>query len=55
VKAPKGWAKRAGRLVLVLLLAELLFFFFVGLRLRRQLEGPREFLGLAAQAGVVRS
>jgi hypothetical protein len=34
--------------VLLLLLAELLFFFFVGLRLRRQIEGEREFLGEAA-------
>lgn len=41
----RRWGRRAGRLVLLLLLAELLFFFIVGLRLRRQIEGEREILG----------
>ena len=43
-----SWAKRFGRVVLLLLLAELIFFFLLGTRIRKQLEGPREFLGSAA-------
>ena len=42
-----SWAKRFGRLVVLLLLAELIFFFVLGTRIRKQLEGPREFLGVA--------
>jgi hypothetical protein len=41
----RRWGKRAGKIVLLLLLAELLLFFFVGLRLRKQFEGEREILG----------
>jgi hypothetical protein len=40
--------KRARRVALVLvalLLLELALFFAIGRRLRRELEGPREFLG----------
>ena len=50
------WGKRAGKLMLVLLLAELLFFFFVGLRMRKQFEGEREILGNrpSASAGCIR-
>jgi hypothetical protein len=40
-----SWAKLAGRAVLLLLLAELVFFFVLGTRIRRQIEGPREILG----------
>ena len=39
------WGKRAGKIVLLLLLAELLFFFVLGTRIRRQLEAPTEILG----------
>ncbi len=39
------WGKRAGQLVLLLLLAELVFFFALGTRIRKRLEGPREILG----------
>jgi hypothetical protein len=46
----KPWAKRIGKLALLLLLAELLFFFFLGTRIRRQLERPRELLGTAPPA-----
>jgi len=42
-----SWVKRFGRLVLLLLLAELIFFFVLGTRIRKQLEGPREFIGAA--------
>ncbi len=42
-----SWVKRFGRLVLLLLLAELIFFFVLGTRIRKQIEGPREFLGAA--------
>ncbi|MBM4383870.1 MAG: hypothetical protein FJ091_10935 [Deltaproteobacteria bacterium] len=40
----KLW-RRAGKLVLLLLLAELLFFFMLGTRIRELFEGPREVLG----------
>jgi hypothetical protein len=36
--------------VLLILLAELLFFFALGLRLRRQVEAEREFLGARARS-----
>lgn len=42
-----SWLKRFGKLVLLLLLAELIFFFVLGTRIRKQLEGPREFLGMS--------
>lgn len=42
------WGKRAGKLVLLFLLAELLFFFVLGTRIRQRLEGPRELLGARA-------
>ena len=41
----KKWGKRAGKIVLLLLLAELLFFFVLGTRIRRWFEGPRELVG----------
>ena len=44
------WAKRAGKLVLLLLLAELLFFFVLGTRIRRKLERPLEILGGTLEA-----
>ena len=48
-----SWMKRFGKLVLLLLLAELIFFFVLGTRLRKQIEGPREFLGtLESKAAV---
>jgi hypothetical protein len=49
------WGKRAARLVLLLLLAELLFFFVLGTRIRRKLERPREILGAAQLARPGRS
>jgi hypothetical protein len=39
------WGKRAGKIVLLLLLAELVFFFVLGTRIRQRLERPREILG----------
>jgi hypothetical protein len=45
-----SWTKRFGKLVLLLLLAELIFFFVLGTRVRKQLEGPREFLGAVERA-----
>jgi hypothetical protein len=45
-----SWMKRFGKLVLLLLLAELIFFFVLGTRIRKQLEGPREFLGQHASS-----
>ena len=39
------WGRRAGKIVLLLLLAELLFFFVLGTRIRRRLESPRAILG----------
>jgi hypothetical protein len=43
------WGKRAGRIVLFLLLAELVFFFVLGLRIRKRFERPREILGSAPE------
>jgi hypothetical protein len=43
----KKWSKRAGKLVLLLLLAELLFFFVLGTRIRSWFDGPREVIGMA--------
>jgi hypothetical protein len=45
MNARNGWAKRAGRIVVLLLLAELVFFFVLGTRIRKKLESPREVLG----------
>jgi hypothetical protein len=45
VSARAKWGKRAGAIVLLFLLAELLFFFALGTQIRRRLEGRREFLG----------
>ena len=45
MSAGRNWGKRAGRIVLLLLLAELIFFFVLGTRIRRKFEGPREILG----------
>jgi hypothetical protein len=39
------WGKRAARILLLLLLAELVFFFVLGTRIRQRLERPREILG----------
>ena len=55
MSARPSWAKRAGKLVLLLLLLELLFFFVVGMRIRRQLEGPREILGQHPVRGLAAS
>jgi hypothetical protein len=49
----KKWSKRAGKLVLLLLLAELLFFFVLGTRIRRWFEGPRELLGEGVEPSAV--
>lgn len=46
------WGKRAGKLVLLLLLAELVFFFVLGTRIRQRFEGPREVLGYHAPLAV---
>ena len=43
------WGKRAGKLVLLLLLAELVFFFVLGTRIRQRLERPREILGISTE------
>lgn len=48
-----SWMKRFGKLVLLLLLAELIFFFLLGTRIRKQLEGPREFLGAVEREAAV--
>ncbi len=52
MSARGAWAKRAGKLVLLLLLAELVFFFVLGTRIRKRLEGPRELLGHHAARAV---
>jgi hypothetical protein len=44
------WGKRAGKIVLLLLLAELVFFFVLGTRIRQKLERPREILGVRSDA-----
>jgi hypothetical protein len=43
------WGKRAGKIVLLLLLAELVFFFVLGTRIRQRLERPREILGSSTE------
>jgi hypothetical protein len=43
------WGKRAGKIVLLLLLAELVFFFVLGTRIRQRLERPREILGISSE------
>jgi hypothetical protein len=46
------WGKRAGKLVLLLLLAELLFFFVLGARIRRLFETPREIVSIQQTADI---
>lgn len=45
MSARARWGKLAMKLVLLLLLAELLFFFALGTRIRKRFEPPREILG----------
>jgi hypothetical protein len=49
------WGKRAGKIVLLFLLAELVFFFVLGTRIRKKLEGPREILGARAIERPIRA
>jgi hypothetical protein len=43
------WGKRVARVLLLLLLAELVFFFALGTRIRQKLERPREYLGISTE------